>query len=165
MVSFKKNIKDTKLYAWETTWFVLKLFIVIGFLLIISIVYLFVTSKIFEPKRELIGYGYTLTAILIIMIVHVVRVYFYYKKNLNLYFRDADPNGDVELTVSVGGDEYVIENLSGKSVFRLRKTDIKKTKVTKNCFFIKTNTNVVILFPRTDEILDLFDVKRKDASK
>ena len=110
-------------------------------------------------------YAYISLFVLILLLLYVVRVYFYYKKNLKLYFRDADSDGTVEVTVSREGDEYIMENLSGKSVSRLRKTDIKKTKVTKNCLFIKTNANVVIFFPKTDEILDLFGVKKEDASK
>lgn len=163
MVSFKKNIKYTKLYAWETTWFVSTVYIAIGIVCIPFIIYQFVIG-IFVNKDAL-GYGVTLLILWALIILIVIRTYFYYKKNLNLYFRDADSNGDVEGTVSVDGDEYVMENLSGKSIGRLRKTDIKKTKVTKNCLFIKTNANVVIFFPKTDEILDLFGMKEPTASK
>ncbi len=163
MVRFKKNVKDTKLYAWETTWFVAKVYIAIGIVCIPLIIYQFVIGIFID--KDALGYGVTLLILLVIIILIIIRMYFYYKKNLNLYFRDADSNGDVEGTVSAGDDEYVMENLSGKSVCRLRKNDITKTKVTKNCLFIKTNANVVIFFPKTDEILDLFGMKESTVSK
>ena len=38
-------------------------------------------------------------------------------------------------------------------------TDIKAVKVMKKCVFIKTTTKQMILFPRTDEVLQLFAEK------
>lgn len=165
MIGVKKNVKDIKVYAWETTWFVLKPFIIFGFILIPFTVYCFVAGNIPEHNVEILRYAYISLFVLVLLLLYVVRVYFYYKKNLKLYFRDADSDGNVEVAVSCEGDEYIMENLSGKSLSRLRKTDIKKTKVTKNCLFIRTKTNLVIFFPKTDEIPDLFGVKRKGDSK
>lgn len=162
MISIKKNVKDISVYAWETTWFVLKPFIIFGFILIPFTVYCFVTGNIPEHNIATLRNAYMSLFVLILLFLYVVRVYFYYKKNLKLYFRDADSDGNVEVTISCEGDEYLFENLSAKSVNRLRKTDIKKTKVTKNCLFIRTKTNLVIFFPKTDEILNLF-VEKEEA--
>lgn len=159
MVSVKKNIKDINKYTWETVYFVSKPLIVIGIICIPLIVYFFVVGNLPNPNKELLRYGYTLLFLLIIMIINSIRLYFYYKKNLKFFFRDADFNGDIEVTISCEGDEYIIENRSGKCSNRLRKTDIAKIRVMKKCVFIKTKANQVMFFPKTDEVLQLFTEK------
>ena len=67
-----------------------------------------------------------LLVVVVVVILVVARMYFYYKKTLKLFFRDADMNGDIELTILFDNEEYVIENLANKTVSRIKKADIKK---------------------------------------
>ena len=56
-------------------------------------------------------------------------------------------------------NEYRIENLSNKTVAVIKKADIKTVKVMKKAVFIKTAMNEMIFFPKTAEVLELFDGK------
>ena len=86
-------------------------------------------------------------------------MYFYYKKCLKSYFKDANSAGDIELTISYNDNEYRIENLSNKTVAVIKKVDIKTVKVMKKAVFIKTAMNEMIFFHKTAEVLELFDEK------
>ena len=153
MISIRENIKDVNAYAWEAVWFVLKPLIIIGIICVpLTIFFLSIENL---PSKGPLGYGYMLLVVVVVVILLVARMYFYYKKTLKLFFRDADMNGDIELTILFDNEEYVIENLANKTVSRLKKADIKKMKVLKKCVFIKTMANQVIFFPKTDDLIRL----------
>ena len=157
MISVKHNIKDLSIYTLEATWFVLKPLIIIG-IICIPFALFFLLVGIFVDK-ESIAYGSCVFYVLLFSILIVLRVYFHYRKVLKAYFRDANSDGNIELTISYNDNEYQIEAFSNKTVSTIKKTDIKAVKVMKKCVFIKTTTKQMIFFPRTDEVLQLFAEK------
>ena len=154
MVSVKKNVRNLNSYAWESVLFVLKPLIIVGVICIPLTVFFLIVEYL--PNKEPLGYGYGLLLVLLAVVLIVVRVFFSYKKTLKLFFRDADTDGNVELTICIDNDEYVIENVSSKTVNRIKKSDVKKVKALKKCVFIKMVGNRFVFFPKTDEILNLF---------
>ena len=74
-------------------------------------------------------------------------------------FESANPDGSVDVAISVDGEEYVIENLNKKTVSRLEKKKIRTIRYSKNLIFIKTSIGGVLIFPKTDELVALFNQK------
>ena len=61
----------------------------------------FLLVGIFVDK-EAIAYGSCVFYVLLFSILIVLRVYFHYRKVLKAYFRDANSDGNIELTISYG---------------------------------------------------------------
>lgn len=158
MANVKKNIKDINVYAWESTWFALKPLIISGiFFVPIALYFLIICCIIgFSTDKETLEYGIGSWLLVFLVLIVVARWFFFYKKNLKAFFRDANSDGDVELSISFDGNEYLFENLSNKSVGRLKKSEIKRVEDLKKCVFIKTTLGQVIFLPKTDEVLELF---------
>lgn len=157
MVNVKKNVKDINAYTWETVWFGLKKLNIIG-IVFVPVVFTLLFLGIFVNKN-VFTYLPLAFFILLIFVLIYIRMYFYYKKCLKSYFKDANSDGDIELTISYNDNEYRIENLSNKTVAAIKKADIKTVKVMKKAVFIKTAMNEMIFFPKTAEVLELFDGK------
>lgn len=158
MVNIKMNVKDINAYAWESVWFALKPLIAIGIICVPIALYCFIVGCIigFSTDRSMLNTGISMWTVLVFDLIIVARMFFLYKKTLKAFFRDANSDGDVESTISFDGNEYVFENLSKKTVNRLKKSDIKRVEALKKCVFIKTAYNQIIYVPKTEETLELF---------
>ena len=154
MVIIKENVKDLNLYLKEMIWFVLKPLIIFGIICLFLSGYFYI-AKTYTGKTAL---G-VLILVIIIEVPIVVRSYFYYKKILKAFFNDTDAEGNVELTITLTDDEFVIENLSRKSIGKIKKSEIKTIKASKKCIFIKTTMKQIAFFPKTTELSELFGVK------
>lgn len=155
MVDFKENVKDSKTYLWEKLWFSFRAYIVIGVMCFISMLFFFLVA--FFDDKEAFIYAFELLGLFIIIILFLVGVIIHYKKTLKNFFADANSEGNIELSISFDNDELVIENLSRKTVSKIRQREIKSVSTLGNAIFIKTTISEPFLLPKTRELLDFFE--------
>ena len=157
MIHLKENAKNIKTYLRETIWFLCKPWIILCIVAIPPILYYIIVGILAE--RRLISYAVWCSIFVLVMLLIVLRVRSVYKKMLLELFESANPDGSVDVAISVDGEEYVIENLNKKTVSRLEKKKIRTIRYSKNLIFIKTSIGGVMIFPKTDELVALFNQK------
>ena len=157
MIYFKKNAKDIKIYLHECTWFLWKPWIIFCIVCIVPILYFTIVGIVVD--RHMLSYAVGISLFCLIIIIMMLRVRSVYKKMLLEFFESANPDGSVDMSISVDGGEYVIENLTKKTVIRIKKNKIQMMRLLKNCIFIRMSLGEVLFFPKTDELVALFSKK------
>ncbi len=160
MIYYKKNVKDLKMYLHEWAWFLCKPWIIFCIVCIAPILYFTIVGFICD--RHMLSYAVGISLFCVIVICQIFVERFKYKKMLLEFFESANTDGFVEMSVRLEGGEYVIENLTKKTVVRIKKNKIQMMRFLKNCIFIRTSLGAVLFFPKTDELIAFFKRKPSD---
>ena len=84
---------------------------------------------------------------------------FILQKNLKIIFSNTNSQGNIEYLISEENDEFVFENITNKTINRLKFNNIKLIQCYKTCIIIQTNLNQIIWFPKNNELMALFNIK------
>lgn len=155
MTYYKKNIKDLNVYLKEIVKHSCKPLFISILILIPLIIYFLLVGYLADD--EALRYGYGLLAIIIMIMIYIIRVIFACKKNMKLYFKKANSNGEIEYGIYLDNNEFVIENFTNKTINRICKSEIIKIKSTKRIIFIKLVDKSSVFFPKTDELVEFFN--------
>lgn len=162
MVNFKMNIKDSNKYLHDLISLSCKKIIIIAIICFLLSSY-FILVGIFYDK-EAFMYGFGLIMIDIILLIVLIRVVLYYKKNLSYMFKFVNSNGELEYTLSKENSQYILENLTRKTVTRINLDNIKLIAVKKGIILIKMKVGNAIFLPNTNDLTSFFssnyDLKR-----
>lgn len=155
MIYFKKNIKDLKMYLHELVWFSCKSVIIIDVICIPLILYFFLVG--FLADKEALSYAYGILALFILFLIYIIRIILLYRKNLKMFFSIVNVDGDVESSIYLDNDDLVMENISGKTINRIKLSEIKSLTTTKNLIIAKTSLGQLLFFPKSKELVEFFE--------
>lgn len=155
MIYYKKNIKDLKMYLHEIVWFSCKPLIIIDVVCIPFILYFFLVG--FLADKEALTYAFGILIIFIFVLLIIIRMILFYRKNLKMLFSIANVDGDVESSIYLDNDDLVMENISRKTINRIRLSEIKSLTITKNLIIAKTSLGQALLFPKSKELVEFFE--------
>lgn len=74
-----------------------------------------------------------------------------------MLFSIANVDGDVESSIYLDNDDLVMENISRKTINRIRLSEIKSLTITKNLIIAKTSLGQAVLFPKSKELVEFFE--------
>src|SRR5574344_2393687 len=148
MIRYKENIRDSKIYLKEELKFLSGLFILPLAAIIISIVILLYDA--FFDKDSL-KYFYIYVLLIIFFLSGMIKTFLAIRKMVNDHFEVVNKDGDIEYSLYKDGNEFVIVNITRKTVGRILIEDIQRVSVFKDAVFIKSDTDGVIFFPRVKE--------------
>lgn len=155
MIYFKKNIKDLKIYLHEMVWFSCKSIIILDVVCIPFILYFFLVG--FLADKEALTYAFGILLLFIVLLLIIIRMILFYRKNLKMFFSIVNVDGDVESSIYLDNDELVMENISRKTINRIKLSEIKSLTTTKNIIFVKTSLRQSLFFPKTKELVEFFE--------
>lgn len=155
MVNYSKSEEEFAMYAIESTKILCKPFIITGLITLPLCVYFLIIGYVVDS--EMLISGYSLLVILALSIMNIVVMAIKVKSQLFKSFKASMKNGVCEFTISVVDDIYIINNISIGQESKISKQDIKKIKTTKKIIMVKTQTNLLYLFPNKAEIREMFE--------
>lgn len=155
MILFKTNKKHFKTYLLEMVWFSFKPLIILAIICIILFLGFLFATFIFD--KGFLTYAYISLVFFLIFLLYPVEAVFIYKRVLDSFFEDSNADGDIESSISLDNDELLIENLSRKTVSKIKLCEIKRVKVIGKTIFIKTKVNGSLFFPKSIELYDFFN--------
>ncbi len=156
MVNYSKSEEEFAMYAIELTKILCKPFIITGLITLPLCVYFLIIGYVVVDSEMLIS-GYSLLVILALSIMNIVVMAIKVKSQLFKSFKASMKNGVCECTISVVDDIYIINNISIGQESKISKQDIKKIKTTKKIIMVKTQTDLLYLFPNKAEIREMFE--------
>lgn len=156
MINFKMNIKDSNKYLYNLIWLFCKTYIVIAIVLFLLSVFFILVG--FLDDKEALMYGIGLIMIDIILVLIVIRVALYCKNNLAYMFKFVNNNGELEYTLNKDDSQYVLENLTRKTIVRINFDNIKTIVKTKRLILIKVKIGNAIFLPNTDELISFLSL-------
>lgn len=154
VVYYKTNIKNLKAYQHDYFWYSCKAHIILAALCIPICILLFVIGY-YCNKNLFIG-AYCILALFVFLVLVLIRLFFLYKKHLEILFKKVDSNGEIESKMHIENDDIVIENDTHKTTLKINVNEIKSVTVTKNIILVKTILRQIWIFPKTNEIIDYF---------
>jgi hypothetical protein len=160
MIKFSKKISDLNTYLKEMLLALYKSLMIIELIFIPFIIYFFLVG--FFVNKEAFLYGCSILGIFVINLLKILKMFILFKKNLKIYFKDINNKGEIEFSIYLEYEEYVIENITTKKTGRIKKDEIKFITKSKNCIFIKTTNEQIFFFPRTSALTDLFSIKKEN---
>ena len=157
MIKAEMKQKDLNLYLKELVWFSCKPLFIILFVCFVPIIYFLLVGYLSD--REALYYGYGILCLFLLSLFIIVRCYLFYKKNLKIIFSNTNSQGNIEYLISEENDEFIFENITNKTINRLKFNNIKLIQCYKTCIIIQTNLNQIIWFPKNNELMALFNIK------
>lgn len=130
------------MYLHEIVWFSCKSIIIIDVVCIPLIIYFFLVG--FLADIEALTYAFGILLIFITLLSIIIRMILLYRKNLKMFFSIANGDGDVELSIYLDNDDWVIENISRKTINRIKLSEIKSLTTTKNLIIAKTSLGLIL---------------------
>ena len=155
MVNYSKSEEEFAMYAIESTKILCKPFIITGLITLPLCVYFLIIGYVVDS--EMLISGYFLLVVLALSIMNIVVMAIKVKSQLFKSFKASMKNGVCECTISVVDDIYIINNISIGQESKISKQDIKKIKTTKKIIMVKTQTDIINLFPNKAEIREMFE--------
>lgn len=93
------------------------------------------------------------------MLIVILRLFFYYVRGFKHSFDSNENNDEMIYAIYKEEDEYVLNNITRKTVGRVKIKDIKSIRSSKNYIFL-TAVNDYMIFPKTEELVSFFDLKK-----
>ena len=118
IIEYKKSSKDINIYLKEFFW--LKFAPIIALAIICIPFVIFILFVGIFSDREAFKTGAVVLIIFIWALLVIIRMLLYCKKFFKRYFENANVNGDFEYIISINNDEYAIENITKKTVDRIK---------------------------------------------
>lgn len=159
MVRYNKNIKDKNKYLRELTWFSCKRIIILALIGFVFSTFFLLVGIL--DDREALSYGIGLFGLTMVLLLIVIRMIFYYKKNLDYFFKNADGGGNINCILEKENDQYVFVNITNKTIDRIDIKDIKSIVRKKNIIFIILKVGKTMFIPNTEELIELFGNEKK----
>ena len=151
MVEVLRNKKYIRNYTLDMLWVSCKPLIIINIAIVPFMIY-FLLVGIFSD-REAFNDFVRLIICFILLLAISIRWFFYYKKINLMFFNTCDEDGNVKELITLENDEYVINNITHKTINRIKKNEIKSISQTKRAIIIKTIYNQKAYIPKNDELL------------
>ena len=151
MVEVLRNKKYIRNYTLDMLWVSCKPLIIINIAIVPFMIY-FLLVGIFSD-REAFNDFVRLIICFILLLAISIRWFFYYKKINLMFFYTCDEDGNVKELITLENDEYVINNITHKTINRIKKNEIKSISQTKRAIIIKTIYNQKAYIPKNDELL------------
>ena len=102
---------------------------------------------------------YIYLCLTIFMLIVILRLFFYYVRGFKHSFDSNENNDEMIYAIYKEEDEYVLNNITRKTVGRVKIKDIKSIRSSKNYIFL-TAVNDYMIFPKTEELVSFFDLKK-----
>ena len=110
----------------------------------------------FIANKEMLIYGCATMVCLILLGLIIITCGFVFKNGISKYFKKNSVNGVIECQIDLQNDAYIITDITKDTKSVLKKCDIKKIIFLKHSIFIKQINGSISLFPKIDEICELF---------
>lgn len=110
----------------------------------------------FIINKEMLIFGFAFLIYLILFSLVILICALIIKNNISKYFKKNSVDGVIEYQIDLQNDAYIIIDLTNNTKSVLKKCDIKKITILKHSILIKQINRSSSLFPKTDEIRELF---------
>ena len=151
MVEVLRNKKYIRNYTLDMLWVSCKPLIIINIAIVPFMIY-FLLVGIFSDKEAFNDFVRMIICFILLLAINI-RWFFYYKKINLMFFNTCDEDGNVKELITLENDEYVINNITHKTINRIKKNEIKSITQTKRAIIIKTIYNQKAYIPKNDELL------------
>ena len=151
MVEVLRNKKYIRNYTLDMLWVSCKPLIIINIAIVPFMIY-FLLVGIFSDKEAFNDFVRLIICFILLLAI-IIRWFFYYKKINLMFFNTCDEDGNVKELITLENDEYVINNITHKTINRIKKNEIKSITQTKRAIIIKTIYNQKAYIPKNDELL------------
>ena len=151
MVEVLRNKKYIRNYTLDMLWVSCKPLIIINIAIVPFMIY-FLLVGIFSDKEAFNDFVRLIICFILLLAISIRR-FFYYKKINLMFFNTCDEDGNVKELITLENDEYVINNITHKTINRIKKNEIKSISQTKRAIIIKTVYNQKVYIPKNDELL------------
>lgn len=152
MIKLTKNINKINEYVVEYFLYFFKKIIVVEIICFPFLVYFFLIGILVD--NEALIYAFSILIVFVVLFIRMTIGISQIKTSLNIYFRKADDDGNIYLTLSFSEDLFSIENLNNKNIINFKLIDISCIKISKKSIWIKLVTNQVIFLPKTKELIE-----------
>jgi len=164
MVKFKLLSKDSHSIYKEIFLYIVKLPIIFGAIATPFSIYFLVIGFMMKDTDFLIN-GFSSLAIVILMAMIIIVTSIRLKKNIIYYFKSNNVDGVIEYQIDLIDGTYIANNITSDTSFKFKKDDVKKTIILKHYIFMRFKTGTVFLFPKNEDICELFQINIQKKEK
>ena len=110
----------------------------------------------FVINKEMLTFGFAVLIYLILLGLIILIYALTIKNSISKYFKKNSVDGIIEYQIDLQNGAYIITDITNDTKSALKKCDIKKITILKHSILIKQINGSTSLFPKTDEIRELF---------